>query len=866
MKLSSKKKGSYYEEDEEDDSINEKEELGYSDTFEDEYEDRKKKSKQVNKKKKPQKKPIPKTIQDTIPVVTMEGSGIIGIGDNNYSKMYEFADSNFSIDTEDGQENMINSYEKLLGHFPVNVSMELVIVNKRMSIDEIKSSYYIPLADDNLNVYRDEYNHKIIDAKILEGHNDIRKTKYIVMTAHVKDKNDLYSTFANIDTELQGVMQDLNKDGVKPLNDYQRMELIDSYYKGIVSVPFEKRAKKYFIDGNVSVREINKTGHTPKDIIAPMMINKAGRGNSMLQLGTNRYCRTYTLIDLPYSLDTSYLSKITDVPTEMVTTVMFNPMPRKEAEKKIRNRQNDIKADILKKTKQAYRDGFDPNSVIPDNLLENREEAAALRKEVVTERKRVFLVTVSSTVFGNNEKDLEEMCKLYLMKNDDFSVLPDPCNGCQISGLQTNALTGGRYLPRDIMLVSSSACALFPFNIQEIQDKNGKFFGINALSKNMIMFDRRDATLPNGLIFGRAGSGKSYYTKGTIIPIFLATNDDIIILDPDEDYKPLANAFGGIVIDLKRNTQFHINPCDMDMEWDDNEADPLGDKCDYMVSLVESIYGDNRELNPLEVNCILRVTQKMYQPYINYMTELHQQGIDINIDTAKCPTLVDFYEGLLEDDSPDGAKLALIIEPYATGQYDIFAHHTDTIGSNRFIVYNMKSLKDKLKPVAMKVCLSHIWNQICKNRGTQKATWAFLDELHYICQTESSSKTLAAYYKRCRKYHGIMTGITQDITDLLYTTAGLGMLENSGNIIFMNQSPTGRQKIKERYQLPDVMCDFVHDKGVGKGLAYMGKSILPFDYKLPTDTKLHKLMTTSPSEVANMRLEGEEPKQITSTS
>lgn len=827
------------------------------------YEAEEKPSKPVkkagNKKpsKKPAKKPIPKTIQDTIPLVTMEGYGIIGIGDDNYSKMYRFADSNFAIDTEDGQESTLASYEKLLSHFPINVSMELVIVNKRMSLDEIKSSYYIPLADDELNEYRNEYNHRIIDSKILEGHNDIRKTKYVIMTAHIKDKNDLMSTFANIDVELQSVMQEINKVGVVPLNDFERMELIDAYYKGVTSSTFRDRTRKYFIDGNFSQKEISRMGHTAKDLIAPHMINKAGKGNSMLQLGSDRYCRTYTMIDLPPSLDTSYLSKVTDIPTEMVTTVMFNPMPRKDAERKIRNRQNDIKADILKKTKQAYRDGFDPNSVIPDNLIENREEAAALRKEIVTERKRVFLVTISSTVFGRDEKDLEEMCKLYQIKNDDYSLLPDPCNGYQLLGLQMNALTGGRYVPRDIMLVSSSACALFPFNIQEIQDKNGKFFGINALSKNMIMFDRRDATLPNGLIFGRAGSGKSYFTKGNIIPAFLATNDDIIILDPDEDYKPLANAFGGIVIDLKRNTQFHINPCDMDMEWDDPDADPLGDKCDYMVSLVESILGEGRECNPLEVNCILRVTQKMYQNYIAYMTELHNNGVNITIDTNKCPTLVDFYGGLLEDDSMEGSKLALIVEPYCKGQYDIFAHHTDTVGANRLIVYNMKSLKDKMKPFAMKVCLSHIWNQICKNRGTEKATWAFLDELHYICQTESSSKTLAAYYKRCRKYHGIMTGITQDITDLLYTTSGLGMLENSGFIIFMNQSPTGRQKIKERYQLPDVMCDYVHDKGVGKGLAYMGKSILPFDYKLPTDTKLHKLMTTTPSELANIKLEEE---------
>ena len=795
-------------------------------------------------------KALPKTIQETMPIVSMEGNGIIYLGDNKYSKMYRFVDSNFALDTEEGQENMLTTYEKFLSHFPMNVSVELVIVNKRMSIDEIKTSFYISTKGDMLDDYRKEYNDKIIDAKILEGHNDIRKTKYIILTAIVKDKADLFATFGNLDAELHSVMQDLNKQGVEALNDYERLELMDVYYKGNQNVTFKDRNKGYFIDGAFNNKELSRKGRTVKDIVAPMMINKAGKGNTCLQLNDDRYCRSYTLIDLPPTLGTEYLSRVTDIPTEMVTSVLFSPMPRSEAEKKVKRRQGDIKSDIIKKTKDATKNGYDPEIVIPDALKENRDEAAALRKEVITDRKRVFLVTITSTVFGKDVKDLEDMCKLYLIKNEDSSLLPDPCNGNQIAGLQNNAMTGGRFLDRDIMLVSTSACALFPFNIQEIQDANGTFYGINALSKNMIMYNRRDSDLPNGLIFGRAGSGKSYFTKGNIIPVYLGTNDDIIILDPDEDYKPLANSFGGIVIDLKRNTEFHINPCDLDMEWGEPDADPIGDKSDYMVSLVESILGDNRECSPMEVNCILRVTAKMYEEYVEYMTKLHDNGSTISIDYAHCPTLLDFYSGLLDDNTPEGQKLAYIVEPYCveSGQYNIFAHHTNTTGSNRMVVYNMKSLKDKLKPFAMKVCLSHIWNQICKNRGTNKRTWAFLDELHYICQTESASRTLCTYYKRCRKYGGIITGITQDITDLLYTTSGLGMLENSSFIIFMNQSPTGRQKIKERYKLPDIMCDYINDKGVGKGLAYMGKSILPFDYKLPTDTKLHKLMTTKPSD------------------
>lgn len=799
---------------------------------------------------------LPKTIQQTIPIEDIMGNGIIRTDMDTYSKMYSFNDSNFNIDTEEGQEQKLLHYESLLSHFADNISLSIVIIDKRVPLDEIRDSFYIKESNDTYDRYRKCYN-KIIDSKIREGRNDIRKQKYIIMSAVIKNKEDVSSTFSYIDNELNVVMQDLNKTGVTPLNDYDRLELIDIYYKGNREVTFKSRAKKYFSDGNLDKKALAKSSQTVRDLIAPFMLQKCGKGGNQLCLAEDRYCKSFMITELPPSLDTTYLSKVTNIPCEMVYTVNFSLSPRKQAERTVRHRNNDIKSEILKKSKDALKAGYDPQYTLSESLLEAREEASELRKEVISERKRAFFVTITTTIFAQSEDELKELCKEYMTKNSDYALIPNPLSGQQLAGLAANALTGKKTISRDIMLVSSSTCSLFPLDIQEIQDLGGRFYGINAVSKNMIMFDRRNSDLPHGLVFGRSGSGKSYQIKGEIIPNYLATTDDIIILDPDAEYVPMVQAFGGAVIDFRRKAQFHINPCDMAMEYDNNEADPLAEKCDFMVSLVESILGDNRECNPFEVNAIHRATTKMYDPYVKYMDEQHELGSKIDLDTSRCPTLEDFYNALLEDESVEAAKLAMLVEPYCIGQYNIFAHKTDITDKPRLLVYNLKNLPDKMKPVAMKVCLANIWARVCENKEKKKATWIYLDEFYLLMQTESAATTLQTFFKRIRKYGGIMTGITQDITDLLSTLQGTGMIENSGFILFMNQSPSGRERIQQRYQIPDVMIDFCHDRGVGKGLIYTGKVMSPFDYKLPTEewNILHKLMTTRPSDNVEIKNE-----------
>lgn len=385
-------------------------------------------------------------------------------------------------------------------------------------------------------------------------------------------------------------------------------------------------------------------------------------------------------------------------------------------------------------------------------------------------------------------------------------------------------------------------------------DKRGHFYGINAVSKNMIMYDRKRSRLANGLIFGQSGSGKSFLTKGELIPNLLDGKDDMIILDPENEYRVIAEAFGGIVIDLEAKSDFHINPCDMSMEWDDPKASPLVEKCDYMVGLVESVLGKGRECNSYEVNVIHRCCNRMYEPYIDEMTRRKNDGKKQDIDTEICPTLVDFYNELLEDKSAEGNKIAMAIEPYCIGNYNLFAHKTNVRTGDRLTIFNLLYLPEKMKEMAMKVCLSNIWTRVVKNREenekyhTGKSVWVYLDEFHLFFQTESSATTIMAYFKRVRKYGGIMTGITQDVADLLRTQQGTAMFNNSGFFVFLNQSPIGRSQLQQLYGISDNLIDFIKDKPSGMGLIYNNSVLIPFDYKLPVDSELYHIMSTNPND------------------
>ena len=822
-------------------------------------------AKGAEKKKKSNGKPMKmaKSVQEVLDfeAITIEGT-IVSKG-GNYSRLYSLTDSNFITESDERQGDIILDYAKFVNRFPDNVEISIVIVNKRNTTEQLSKSYHLKPQGDGFDNYRDDYNH-IIDEKIKDGHNDISKDKYILMNVHADNISDANITFDAAEISLQEAIKQINRVGVKSLDALQRLKVMREILCGVEGVPFDEEYSRYFLrtrdgEGNDNISldttRLKKEGVSVKDLIAPQMISKE---KGLLQLDEERFTKAFAFTNLPNSLDTSFLTNVTNLPYEMVTVIQLKPVPRKKALSLVKNQNVAIKADVIKASQQAYRSGYDP-SLMNEDLQQAQQEAGKLRKDIVVDGKKLFYATLVTVLIGKNEEEIRVIEEQYKAKCADFSVIPNTLMGQQVPALNTATLVGNSKIIIDRMLTGDHACALFPFNIQELNDKKGHFYGINAQSKNMAMYDRKRSRLANGLIFGQSGSGKSFFTKGEIIPNLLDGKDDMIILDPENEYRLIAEAFGGTVIDLEAKSDYHINPCDLSMEWDDPKATPMVDKCDYMVGLVESVLGRGRECSSYEVNAIHRACNKMYEPYIEEMTKRHNDGDNTNIYPELCPTLVDFYEALIADQTAESAKIAMAIEPYCIGNYNLFAHHTNIKSESRLTVFNLLYLPEKMTEMAMKVCLANIWTRIVKNKeqneknGTNKSIWVYLDEFHLFFKTESSASTIMAYFKRVRKYGGIMTGITQDVADLLKTQQGTAMFNNTGFFVILKQSPIGRDQIQKLWGVSDALIDYTKDKDSGIGIIYNNSVLIPMNYKLPTDSILYRLMSTNPNDAENKK-------------
>lgn len=820
-----------------------------------------KNKKKKNKKKNGKPPRVKRTVQEILNFDGITKEGIIAAKDN-YSKLYKLIDANFVTEPEDRQVDILINYTKLMNRFPDNVDISIIIVNERNTTAEITEAYHLKMQGSEHDKFRADYN-KIIDTKIAEGHNEISKEKYIMLTLHAKDLTQAETEFNSIDVSLQEAVKTINRVGVKQLDAIERLIVMQRILRGSGGIPFTVEYDRYIkkvVDSegneNTLLNEfaLKKDGVSVKDLIAPQAIIKK---HQCLQLDEDRWCKSFAFNNLPQQLDTVFLTNATNLPYEMVTVIQLKPVPRKKALNLVKMQNTSIKADVIKASQQAYKAGYTPD-LMNEDLIQAKEDAQRLRHDIVNEGKKLFFATLCITIFGKDEEDLKSVTAQYTSKCADFSVTPSYLVGQQIAGINTAILAANSTIIIDRMLTSDNACALFPFNIQELTDKKGHFYGSNAISKNMVMYDRKRSRLANGLIFGQSGSGKSFITKGEIIPNILDGHDDMIILDPENEYHIVAEAFGGRTIDLELNSEYHINPCDMSMEWDDPKATPLAEKCDYMVGLVESILGRGRECNAYEVNAIHRACNRMYEPYINEMTRRHTEGCaegqSDNLDVTICPTLADFYRELIADGTQEANKIAMATEQYCVGNYNMFAHHTNIDDSSRLTVYNLLYLPEKMTEMAMKVCLATIWNKIVKNREenekyhTGKSIWVYLDEFHHFFKTEASATTIMAYYKRVRKYGGIMTGITQDVADLLRTPQGTAMFNNTGFFIFLNQSPIGANQLQQLYDISDSLIDYIKNKPAGTGLIYNNSVLIPIDYKLPIESELYRIMSTNPND------------------
>ena len=798
-----------------------------------------------SKKKKGAKKfslfgNAPKTAQETIPYLSVYKNGIIEISENVFSKSYVIGDVNFSIASDEEQENIFMNYGKLLNMFGEKITAQITIFNRNVDIDKFKKNVLLKLKGDGLDKYRLE-NNAIMEMKIGEGKNNITHEKYLTLSLEADNIDAAIKAFSKLDNEVSTFIKKINNTDTQPMTLEERLSVLYDIYNLNADVPFQKKAKiSEHPAQTFDLNWLKRQGITTKDIIAPPSIS-FNYNHSMIG---DKYAKTMFISNLPTYLETGILSDITDIPCNMLTSIHFESLGQDRTIKLIRNQLVNINSNVIDAQKKATKSGYSPDLISTD-LKRAQEQANQLMDDVTTRNQKLFLVTLAITVFADNQTELDRYASMVKTAAQKHLCTARDLNYQQEYGFTTSLPLAYNKLFVQRLLTTEAASVFIPFSTQELSQNRGMYYGLNAVSRNLILFNRLNSKNANGVILGTPGSGKSFSAKREMINVLLTTDDDIYVIDPEREYAPLAALFGGEVVKIAAGSKTYINPLDMDINYADDD-DPITLKSDFVGSLCETVIGGKYGLSPVQKSVIDRCVRLVYQPYLKHMVSL---GSTQTCDKAAMPTLDDFYQLLLKQPEPEAHSLALALELYCRGSLDTFAHKTNVNTSSRFIIYDIKDIGSGMKEMGLQVCLNDIWNKIITNKKLGKRTWFYIDEFYLLTQTDSSARFLQQVYKRARKWAGIPTGITQNVEDLLASKEARGIINNCDFIYMLNQSPLDRAELAAMLNMSPAQVSYITNSDAGQGLLYTGKHIVPFIDKFPTNNSLYKAMTTKPDEV-----------------
>lgn len=785
---------------------------------------------------------VPKTSQGTIPYRAAYDNGIIEIEQGIFSKSYFIDDVNFKIASQNDQDDIFLKYGDMLNMFDHNEKIEVTVFNRSVVREKFEQEVLMENKYDGLDEYRQESNEILLE-KMSEGKNNITKERYLTLTIEAKDYDDAVNTFVHRDAEISAAIKRINGSETSPLNLTERLSVLYDIYNPNASEPLaQQRVIKGKTVSSFDVEELKKQGLTTKDAIAPTVI----RFNNDNTLLGETYAQTLFLQGLPSFLSTDFMSELNDLPFNLLTTVHFNSMRQDKAMSLIKRQIVNINSNVIDKQKRASKSGYSADLISPE-LLRAKDEADKTLSDMTSRNQKMFYVTFVLTHFADDIEMLKEQLTQILTVSQKHMVRLAKLNMQQEVGFNASLPLGVNKLETKRLLTTETASLFIPFSAQELSQNGGIYYGLNAVSHNLILFDRTKSQNANGIILGTPGSGKSFSAKREIISVLLNTNDDVYIVDPEREYAPLAELFGGEVVRIAAGSKVYLNPMDMDLNYA-NDDDPVTLKADFICSLCETILGGKYGLSQSQNSIIDRCVRQIYQPYLNWLNQHPEKG---SCDLKHMPTLRLLYDVLLRQPEPEAKQIALALERYATGSLDTFAHTTNVDVKKRFVVYDIKDVGSGMKEMGLQICLNDIWNRTISNKQKyNKRTWFYIDEFYLLTQTDSSAKFLQEIFKRTRKWGGVPTGITQNVEDMLVSKEARSIIANCQFVMMLNQAPTDKQELAKMFNISPAQLSYITNADTGQGLIYTGKSIVPFIDKYPTNTKTYAAMTTKLDDAA----------------
>ena len=762
---------------------------------------------------------VPRCVQDIIPVKAIWEDGIFLVGRNKYSKSFKFLDINYAVASKEDKEAMFLDYSALLNSLDTGATTKITINNRRINKLDFEKTILLDDANDELDKYRHEYNQMLVNQA--KNANEIVQEKIITISVYKDSVEEARNYFTRASTDLMNHFNTLGSKCIE-LDAKERLRIAHDFYRTGEETSF-----------HFDIHETMRKGHDFRDFICP---DSAELQKDYFMIG-NRYGRAFFLKEYASYINDDMVAELTDLNRNMMLSIDIIPIPTDEAVKEAENRRLGVETNITNwQRKQNANNNW--SSIIPYDMEQQRNDSKEFLDDLTLRDQRMFLAVITVVITNDSKEKLEsdtEAIKQIASKNlCQLGVLKYQ----QLDGLQTVLPFGVRKIDALRTLTTESLAVFMPFKVQEIRHENGIYYGQNAISKNMIIADRRQLLNGNSFILGVSGSGKSFAGKQEISSIRLRDpKADIIIIDPEREYAPLVRALHGEVIKISATSNNHINAMDMNSEYGDG-ANPVILKSEFILSLCEQLIGSGN-LGPKQKSIIDRCTANVYRVF----QQGNYQGIP--------PTLQDFREQLLNQPEEEAKEIALAIELFTNGSLNTFAMNTNVNTSSGLICYDILDLGKQLLPLGMLVVLDSILNRITANRAKGRNTYIFIDEIYLLFQYEYSANFLFTLWKRVRKYGAYATGITQNVEDLLQSHTARTMLANSEFIIMLNQASTDRAELAKLLNISDLQMSYITNVGAGEGLIKVGSALVPFANRFPKNTELYKLMTTRPGEGLN---------------
>ena len=763
-----------------------------------------------------------KSAQDSIPFQRMFPDGICRVTDTYYTKTIQFQDINYQLSQNEDKTAIFDGWCDFLNYFDASVHFQLTFLNMAANKDTYGTQITIPLRGDEDDAIRTEYTQMLRD-QLAKGNNGLIKTKYLTFGIDADGMKTAKPRLERIETD---VLNNFKRLGVaaEPLNGTERLRLLHDMLRIDDPAPFR-----------FSWDWLASSGLSVKDFIAPSSFEFA-KGN-YFGIGQKRGAVSFLQILAP-ELNDRMLADFLDMESSLIVTMHVQSVDQVSAIKTIKRKITDLDRMKIEEQKKAVRSGYDMD-IIPSDLATYGAEAKKLLQELQSRNERMFLLTflvlniadsvpkLRNNVFQASSIAQKYNCQLVRL---DFR---------QEEGLMSSLPLGLNQVEIQRSLTTSAVAIFVPFTTQELYQNGSEalYCGLNALSNNLIMVDRKFLKNPNGLILGTPGSGKSFAAKREIANVFFVTNDDIIICDPEAEYGPLVERLHGQVIKISPTSPHYINPMDLNLNYSDDE-NPLSLKSDFILSLCELIVGGKDGLQPVEKTIIDRCVRMVYRDYLN------------DPKPENMPVLEDLYHELRRQEEKEAQYVATALEIYVTGSLNVFNHRTNVDIQNRIVAFDIKELGKQLKKIGMLVVQDQVWNRVTVNREAHKATRYYIDEFHLLLKEEQTAAYSVEIWKRFRKWGGVPTGITQNVKDLLASREVENIFENSDYIYMLNQASGDRQILAKQLNISPHQLSYVTHSGEGEGLLFYGNIILPFVDRFPKDTELYRVMTTKPNEVS----------------